>query len=89
MGRKPFDDRDVREILATIPRVATFHLRERAILTLQVSAPMRPDEVRRIRYQGIGWPTAGSTQEQLTGAGVRSRMFLRPLTTLLPTVWRT
>jgi integrase len=49
LGRKPFDDREVKEILAAIPRVATFPLRERAILTLQFSAPIRPDEVRRIR----------------------------------------
>ena len=48
MGRKPFDDREVKEIIAAIPRVATYPLRERAILTLQFSAPMRPDEVRRI-----------------------------------------
>jgi integrase len=48
MGRKPFDDREVKEVLATIPRVATYPLRDRAILTLQFSAPMRPDEVRRL-----------------------------------------
>jgi len=48
MGRKPFDDREVKEIIAAIPRVATYPIRERAILTLQFSAPMRPDEVRRI-----------------------------------------
>jgi hypothetical protein len=29
MGRKPFDDREVKEIIAAIPRVATYPLRER------------------------------------------------------------
>jgi integrase len=48
MGRRPFDDREVKEIIAAIPRAATYPMRERAILTLQFSAPMRPDEVRRI-----------------------------------------
>jgi site-specific recombinase XerD len=41
IGRRPFDDREVKEIIAAIPRVATYPIRERAILTLQFSAPMR------------------------------------------------
>ena len=48
LGRKPFTDREVKEMLETIPKVARFPLRERAIMTLQVSAPIRPDEVRRL-----------------------------------------
>ena len=41
LGRKPFTDREVKEMLETIPKVARFPLRERAIMTLQVSAPIR------------------------------------------------
>jgi site-specific recombinase XerD len=48
LGRKPFTDREVKELLELIPKVAQFPLRERAIMTLQVSAPIRPDEVRRL-----------------------------------------
>jgi site-specific recombinase XerD len=48
LGRKPFTDREVEELLELIPKVAHFPLRERAIMTLQVSAPIRPDEVRRL-----------------------------------------
>jgi site-specific recombinase XerD len=48
LGRKPFSDREVRAILGTVAKVATYPMRERAILTLQMSAPMRPDEVRRL-----------------------------------------
>src|SRR5262245_57134192 len=48
VGRRPFDDREVKELLTLVSRVATFPLRDRAIRTLQLSAPMRPDEVRRI-----------------------------------------
>jgi integrase len=48
LGRKPFTDREVKVMLETIPKVARFPLRERAIMTLQVSAPIRPDEVRKL-----------------------------------------
>jgi site-specific recombinase XerD len=48
LGRKPFSDREVKAILGAVAKVATYPLRERAILTLQMSAPMRPDEVRRL-----------------------------------------
>ena len=48
MARKPFTDREVKELLETIPKVARFPLRESAIMTLQVSAPIRPDEVRKL-----------------------------------------
>lgn len=48
LGRKPFSDREVKEILEAIPKVSRFPMRERAIMTLQVSTPIRPDEVRRL-----------------------------------------
>ena len=48
LGRKPFDDRDAKQILATIPKAARYPMRERAIMAFQMSAPIRPDEVRRI-----------------------------------------
>jgi site-specific recombinase XerD len=48
LGRKPFTDREVKEILETILKVSRFPRRERAVMTLQVSAPIRPDEVRRL-----------------------------------------
>lgn len=48
LGRKPFSDHEVKELLEAIPRVARFPLRERAIMTLQLSTPIQPDEVRRL-----------------------------------------
>ncbi len=38
----------MKELLEAIPKVARFPLRERAIMTLQLSTPIRPDEVRRL-----------------------------------------
>jgi site-specific recombinase XerD len=48
LGRKPFSDREVKAILGAVAKIATYPMRERAVLTLQMSAPMRPDEVRRL-----------------------------------------
>lgn len=48
LGRKPFTDREAKAILDAIPKVSRFPMRERAIMTLQLSAPIRPDEVRRL-----------------------------------------
>ncbi len=53
LGRKPFTDREVKGILDAIPKAARFPLRERAIMTLEVSAPIRPDEVRRVLLRDL------------------------------------
>jgi site-specific recombinase XerD len=53
LGRKPFTDREVKAILEAIPTVSRFPMRERAIMTLQVSAPIRPDEVRRLLLRDL------------------------------------
>lgn len=53
LGRRPFDDREVKAILTAIPKVSRSPLPERAILTLQLSAPMRPDEVRRLLLRDL------------------------------------
>jgi site-specific recombinase XerD len=48
LGRKPFTDREVKALLEAIPKISKFPLRERAIMTVQCSAPIRPDEVRML-----------------------------------------
>src|SRR5258708_28953570 len=53
LGRKPFTDREVKELLEAIPKAARYPLRERAIMTLQLSTPIRPDEVRRLLVRDL------------------------------------
>ncbi len=53
LGRKPFTDREAKELLEAIPKAARYPLRERAIMTLQLSTPIRPDEVRRLLVRDL------------------------------------
>jgi site-specific recombinase XerD len=50
-GRRVFTDQEARDILSATRNLTRNAIRERAIMTLQLSAPLRPDEVRRIRVR--------------------------------------